>query len=80
MEVLLVRSEINPNTVALGAWNEWYEGVMEILHGRSDVNPNELIGDGKTPLWRAAPAGHEGVVKILLGRVLLGRGGVDPTR
>ena len=44
-------------------WSE-YEGVVEIFLGRSDVNPNELSGEGKPPLWPAATAGHEGVVEV----------------
>ena len=47
---------------------------MEILVGGSDVNPNELSGDGKPILRHAPTAGHEGVVKVPLGR-----GGVDPS-
>jgi len=46
---------------------------VRVLLGRSDVNPNELSGDGKTLLWHASTAGHRGMVKVLLGR-----GGVDP--
>ena len=47
---------------------------MRVLHGRSDVNPNEPSGDGKTLLWHASSAGHGGMVKVLLGW-----GGVDPS-
>ena len=46
------------------AWN----GVVEVFLGTSDVNPNELSGHGKHPLWHAANAGHERVVEILVGR------------
>jgi len=49
------------------AWNG-HEGVVKILLGRGDVNPNKTDGCGKTPLHCAAEKGHEGVVKILLRR------------
>ena len=67
VKVLLVWSDVDPNTPALGGLVpprllEWVRGV-----GRSDVNPNELrvSGNGEPPLWHAATAGHEGVVEIL---------------
>jgi len=41
---------------------------VKILLGRDDVNPDKPDNDGRTPLWRAAYCGHEGVVKILLRR------------
>jgi len=47
---------------------------VRVLRGRSDVNPNEPSGDGKTLIWHTATTGHEGVVKVLLGW-----GGVDPS-
>lgn len=43
-----------------------HEGVVEILLGHGDVNPNTPDKDGETPVYRAASSGHEGVVKILL--------------
>jgi len=45
-----------------------HEGVVKILLGRDDVNPDKPDINGRTPLWLAAWNGHEGVVKILLGR------------
>ena len=45
-----------------------HSGVMEILLGREEVNPDKPNGWGQTPLSYAAENGHEGVVKILLGR------------
>ncbi|KAG0639919.1 hypothetical protein HOY80DRAFT_960951 [Tuber brumale] len=39
-----------------------------MLLGRQDVNPNAPDDDGQTPLYSAAWNGHEGAVKILLGR------------
>jgi len=41
---------------------------VEIFLGRSNVNPNELSGDGKTPLWHAATAGHEGGGSSVVGQ------------
>ena len=35
---------------------------------RRDINPNKPDKDGKTPLLVAARDGHEGVVKLILGR------------
>jgi len=45
-----------------------HEGVVEILLGREDVNPDKPDDNDRTPLCYAAWNGHEGVVKILLGR------------
>ncbi|PUU73365.1 hypothetical protein B9Z19DRAFT_1004784 [Tuber borchii] len=40
-----------------------------MLLDRSDVNPKTVNEHGQTPLFIAAQAGHEGVVKTLLDRV-----------
>ena len=45
-----------------------HEGVVEILLGQGEVNPDRPDNDGQTPLSYAAGNGHERVVKILLGR------------
>ena len=45
-----------------------HEGVVKILLGRGEINPDKLDDDGRTPLSHAARNGHEGVVKILLER------------
>jgi len=45
-----------------------HEGVVKILLGREEVNPNKPDNGGRTPLFFAAQNGREGVVKILLGR------------
>ena len=45
-----------------------HEGVVKILLGREEVNPDKPDNGGLTPLSFAAWNGHEGVVKILLGR------------
>ena len=45
-----------------------HEGVVKILLGRDDINPDKEDNNGGTPLWWAAYNGHEGVVKMILGR------------
>ena len=60
--------------LAWAAWNG-HEGVMKMLLGREEVNPDKPDKWGSTPLSGAARNGHEGVVKILLGRE-----GVNPDR
>ena len=45
-----------------------HEGVVKILLGQEEVNPDKPDNHGRTPLSRAAEGGHEGVVKILLRR------------
>ena len=52
-----------------------HEGVVKILLGRGEIDPDKPDNDGRTPLWQAAWNGHEGVVKILLGRE-----GVNPDK
>ena len=42
--------------------------MAKILFKRGDANPTGLGQYGLTPLWCAARNGHEGVVKMLLGR------------
>jgi len=51
-------------------WAAWsgHEGVVKILLGRDDVNPDNSGRNRHTPLSSAAENGHEGVVKILLRR------------
>ena len=49
------------------AWNG-HEGVVKILLGRDDVNPDKPGFLDDTPLICGSGKGHEGVVKILLGR------------
>ena len=44
------------------------EGIVKLLLGRGDVNPDSLDKYGQTPLSLAAMRGHEGIVKLLLGR------------
>jgi len=52
-----------------------HEGVVKLLLGREDVDPNRPDKNDRTPLAWAAGKGHEGVVKLLLGRE-----DVDPNR
>ena len=45
-----------------------HEGVVKLLLGRKDVNPDSSDNSGRTPLWYAAGNGREGVVMMLLER------------
>jgi len=45
-----------------------HEGVVKILLGQGEVNPDKPDRWGQTALSFAAENGHEGVVKILLGQ------------
>jgi len=58
-------------------WATWngHRGVVKVLLGRGDVNPEKPNIAGQTPLCFAAENGHEEVVKILLER-----GNVNPER
>jgi len=56
------------NTSLKWAAHYGHEGVVKILLGRGDINPDIPNNDGDTPLHRAVVHGREGVVKILLGR------------
>ena len=56
------------NTPLVWAARNGHVGVVKILLGRGDLNPNEPGCYGQTPLWCASKNGHEGVVKILLER------------
>jgi len=56
------------NTSLMWAARCGHEGVVKILLGRGDINPDIPNNDGDTPLYCAAINKHEGVVKILLGR------------
>jgi len=52
-----------------------HEGVVKLLLGQEDIDPNCADKYDYTPLGHAAVKGHEGVVKLLLGRE-----DVDPNR
>ena len=56
-----------------------HEGVVGILLGCGEVNPDKADEFGITPLMDAAGGGHEGVVKILLGRAEVNPGKPDET-
>ena len=49
------------------AWNG-QEGVVKMLLGRAEVNPDQPDEGGRTPLIYATKEGHGEVVKMLLGR------------
>ena len=63
------------NTPLVWAAYNGHEGVVKLLLGQEDVDPNRPDKYDQTPLWCAAAQGHEGVVKLLLGRK-----DVDPNR
>ena len=63
------------NTSLMWAARGGHGGVMKILLGRNEVNPDKPDKYGQTPLNWAAFHGHEEVIKILLGR-----GDVNPDK
>ena len=57
------------STALTWAAERGHEGVVKILLGRGDINPDQADTDwGKSPLIWAADSGHEGIVKMLLER------------
>jgi len=56
------------STPLIWAGRNGHEGVVEILLGRIEVNPDKPDKYGRTPLRWAAYNGHEGVVEMLLRR------------
>ena len=56
------------STPLVWAAKNGHEGVVKVLLGRGDVNPDKPSESGGTPLWWAALYGHMGVLKILLER------------
>jgi len=56
------------NTPLVWAAQNGHEGVVEILLGRDDIDPDKPGAWEQTPLSYASWNGHEGVVKILLRR------------
>ena len=56
------------NTPLVWAARNGNQGVVKILLGRDEVNPDKQDHYGRTPLCCAALNGHEGVVKMLLER------------
>ena len=82
MNLLLVQEDVSPNTLeaypgrtplSLAAENG-HEGIVKLLLGHKDVNPDSSDESGLTPLAWAAINGHEKIVKLLLER-----GDVNPT-
>jgi len=69
------KQDCKGNTSLTWAARRGHEGVVKILLGRDDINPDIPDNSGRTPLRCAAIGGHEGVVKILLGR-----GDVNPDK
>ena len=63
------------STPLVWAARNGHEGVVKILLGQDNVNPDKPDNNGESPLSGAAVNGHEGVVKTLLGRE-----DVDPDR
>ena len=57
---------VNPGSVG-GRWGKGWRALCQ-LFGRRYVNPDSSTRSGRTPLLWAAEHGHEGVVKLLLGR------------
>ena len=51
-----------------GAAGEGHEGIVKLLLGREDLNPDKADGRDQRPFSLAAASGREGVVKLLLGR------------
>jgi len=56
------------NTPLVWAAGNGHEGVVKILLGRDDVDPDRPDNVGLTALQGAALSGHEGVVEMLLAR------------
>ena len=56
------------NTSLVWAAENGHEGVVKVLLGRDDIDPDKSDEDDRTPLLLAACGGQDGVVKILLGR------------
>jgi len=57
---------VNPTSIG----RRWGKArrVADLLFGRRYVNPDSSSSSGRTPLSWAAWSGHEGIVKLLLGR------------
>jgi len=67
----VVRLLLGPRFVdpaSIGGWRGNAQRVAGLLFGTRYVNPNSLDDFGRTPLSWAAKKGHEGIVKLLLGR------------
>ena len=73
--MLLEWEDINLKTIkknctkpeSIVAWNR-QEGVMQMLLGRFNVDPNTDDEGGQSPVWIATGHQYEGVVGLLLER------------
>ena len=61
------REEWMDNSLAWAAQNG-HEGVVRMLLGQDDIEPDKPDSNGRTPLMRAACNGNEEVVRMLLAR------------
>ena len=76
MKLLLERKDINPDTPdtkygqtpLLWAAEQGHEGIVRLLLGRNDVDPNSSCKSGRTPLTLATENGHDRVVELLQAR------------
>ena len=66
VRLFLGRQLVNPKSVGF-RWRKAVQ-VVDLLFGRRYVNPDSSYKSGRTPLSWAAGNGHEGIVKLLLGR------------
>ena len=66
VRLLLERATAKPD--GTDGWWSKTSRVLKVVRGKTYVNPNWLDKYGETPILLAAGAGHEGVVKLLLGR------------
>jgi len=66
VRLFLARQFINPGSVG----RQWGKSARVVNHlfGERYVNPNSSSKYGRTPLFWAVENGHEGIVKLLLGR------------
>jgi len=72
----LGRKEVNPDipdqlhgqTPLSWAAENGYEGIVKLLLGRKEVDPDMSNKYGQTPLMLAAASGHNSVVKLLQAR------------
>ena len=61
-------ADIDGRTPLSWTANHGHYGVVKILLGWKDVDPNIADGGGRTPLSWAADYGYNEVVQLLLGR------------
>ena len=66
VRLFLGQQFINPESV--GRWWGRSARALSLLLGERYVNPNSSCRSGRTPLSWASENGHEGIVKLLLGR------------